>query len=86
MSERKRAIFVVAALVIGAVGGFYLGGGRSTPGAILENPDLLTAQGNGPVLSAIAGASSTWPGRCCHMTRAEPRNGLRTPWPRGTRT
>ena len=56
MSERKRAIFVVAALVIGAGGGFYLGGGRSTPGAILENPDLLTAQGNGPVLSAIAGA------------------------------
>jgi hypothetical protein len=31
-------------------------GAGQHPGAILENPDLLTAQGNGPVLSAIAGA------------------------------
>jgi hypothetical protein len=56
MSEQKRALFVVAAFVIGAVGGYYIGGGRATPGAILENPDLLTAQGNGPVLYGIVGA------------------------------
>jgi hypothetical protein len=53
---RRREVLVIAAALVGAVVGFYSGGGQGSPEAILDNPDLLLAQGNGPMLWAIVGA------------------------------
>ena len=53
---RRRELLVIAAALVGAVVGFYSGGGEASPQAILDNPDVLIAEGNGPVLWAIVGA------------------------------
>jgi hypothetical protein len=58
---RIRELAVVVAAVLGAVAGFYLAGARATPAAIAENPDLLTAWGNGPIVWAVvAGLALPW--------------------------
>jgi DNA-directed RNA polymerase subunit beta len=41
MLMRRRELLVLVAALIGAVIGFYSGGGQGSPQAILENPDLL---------------------------------------------
>lgn len=52
---RRRELLVIAVALVGAVVGFYSGGGQGSPQAILDNPDLLQGQ-EGPGGWAIVGA------------------------------
>jgi hypothetical protein len=50
----RRELAVIVALLVGAVGGFYLSGGRITP-ALINNPDTIPV---GPALWAVAAGAA----------------------------